>query len=153
MSNLWSRKSNDFKRSVNKALKSFPLPTHFPIFLTFSNCNVEYYSLSEIRIDIEKKNFFFSIWVLFHEHSRITGLQGKGKGIPLTPHYPFHPLHRHLDISRAITAESSPLRIASSRALTGNLWFPRASRLPLSYAPIVKGSRYLNAHYPFKYFR
>ena len=45
---------------------------------------------------------FFSIWVLFHEHSRITGLQGKGEGIPLTPHYHFHPLHRHLDISRAI---------------------------------------------------
>ena len=72
--------------------------------------------------------FFFSIWVLFHEHSRITGLQGKGEGIPLTPHYHFHPLHRHLDISRAITAESSPLHIASNRTRTGNLWFPSASR-------------------------
>ena len=30
--------------------------------------------------------FFFSIWVFFHEHSRITGLQGKGEGISLTPH-------------------------------------------------------------------
>ena len=28
-----------------------------------------------------KKVFFFSIWVFFHEHSRITGLQGKGEGI------------------------------------------------------------------------
>ena len=73
--------------------------------------------------------FFFSIWVLFHEHSRITGLQGKGEGISLTPHYHFHPLHRHLDISRAITAESSPLYIASSRTRTGNLWFPSASHL------------------------
>ena len=35
----------------------------------------------------------------FHKHSRITGLQGKGEGISLTPHYHFHPLHRHLDIS------------------------------------------------------
>ena len=72
--------------------------------------------------------FFFSIWVFFHDHSRITGLQGKGEGISLTPHYQFHPLHRHLDISRVITAGSSPLHIASSRTRTGNLWFPSASR-------------------------
>ena len=69
--------------------------------------------------------FFFSICVFFHNHSRTTGLQGKGEGISLTPHYHFHPLHRHLDISRAITAESSPLHIGSSRTRTGNLWFPR----------------------------
>ena len=59
--------------------------------------------------------FFFSTWVFFHEHSRITELQGKAEGIPLTPHYHFHPLHRHLDITRTITAESSLLHIASSR--------------------------------------
>ena len=52
---------------------------------------------------------FFSIWVLFHEHLRITGPQEKGEGISLTPHYHFHPLHRHSDISRTITAEISPL--------------------------------------------
>ena len=39
--------------------------------------------------------FFFSILVFFHEHSRMTGLQGKGEGISLTPHYHFHPLYRH----------------------------------------------------------
>ena len=72
--------------------------------------------------------FFFLSGFLFHEHSRITGLQGKGEGIPLAPHYHFHPLHGHLDISRGITAESSPLRIASSRTRTGNVWFPSASR-------------------------
>ena len=72
--------------------------------------------------------FFFSIWVFFHEHSRFTGQQGKGEGIYLTPLYHFHPLHRHLDISRAITAESSPLHIAGSRSRTGNLWFPSSSR-------------------------
>ena len=38
------------------------------------------------------------------------------------------PLHGHLDISRAIAAESSPLHIAGSRTRTGNLWFPSASR-------------------------
>ena len=43
------------------------------------------------------------------------------EGISITPHYHFHPLHRHLDISRAITAESSPLHIGSSRTRPGNL--------------------------------
>ena len=38
--------------------------------------------------------FFFSIWVFFHDHS-------------WTYLYHFHPLHKHLDISQAITAESS----------------------------------------------
>ena len=38
-----------------------------------------------------------------------------------------HPLQRHLDISLVITAESSPLQIASSRIQTENLWFPSAS--------------------------
>ena len=76
----------------------------------------------------KKRVFFFSMWVFFHEHSRITGLQGKGEGISLTPHSYFHPLHRHLDISRDFIAESSPLYIASSRTRTGNLWFPSASR-------------------------
>ena len=64
-----------------------------------------------------KYQIFFPMWVFFHEHSRITELQGKAKGISLTPYYHFHPLHRHLDISRAITAESSPLRIAILHAL------------------------------------
>ena len=72
--------------------------------------------------------FFFSVWVFFHEHSQFTGLQGKGEAISLSPLYHFYLLHRHLDISWAITAESSPLHIASSQTLTGNLWFPSASR-------------------------
>ena len=76
---------------------------------------------------MSQKVQFFSIWFFFHEYSRITGLQGKGEGISLTPHYYFHPLHTHLDISRAITAESRPLQIASSRTRTRNLCFPSAS--------------------------
>ena len=71
---------------------------------------------------------FFSTWVFFHENSWIAGMQGKRKGISLTTHYYFHPLHRHLDISRAITADGSPLRIASSRAQAGNLWYPSEGR-------------------------
>ena len=64
---------------------------------------------------------FFSVWVFLHDLLQITGLQGKGEGISLIPHYHLHPLHRHLDINRAITAESSPLHIASSWVQTGNL--------------------------------
>ena len=78
-------------------------------------------------VNVIKPTIFFSIWVFFHEHSRFTGQQGKGEGICLAPLYHFHPLHRHLDISRAITPESSPLHIAGSRTRTGNLWFPSAS--------------------------
>ena len=91
---------------------------------------------SEYSATSTKRNFrdtpnsiFFSIWVFCYDHSWITGLQGKGEGISLTPHYHFHPLHKHLDISRAITAESSPSLIGGSRTQTRNPWFPSASRI------------------------
>ena len=58
--------------------------------------------------------FFFSIWVFFHEHSRFTGQQGKGEAISSSPLYHFHLLHKQLEVSRAITAESS---------LSGVWWF------------------------------
>ena len=61
---------------------------------------------------------FFSTRVFFQNHSRIKGLQGKGEGISLTPHYHFHLLHRHLVISREITAKSSPMHRGGNR--TGN---------------------------------
>ena len=60
-----------------------------------------------------KRIYFFSTLVFVHEHSRFTRQQGKGEAISLTPLYHFHPLHTHLGISWAITAESSPLHIAS----------------------------------------
>ena len=41
---------------------------------------------------------------------------------------PLPPFHWHLDISRAITAESSSLQIASNRIRTGNLFILSASR-------------------------
>ena len=52
---------------------------------------------------------------------------GKGQGISLTPLYRYHPLHRQLDVSRAITTDS-PLHIASNLTRTGNLWFPSVCR-------------------------
>ena len=60
----------------------------------------------------------FSLWVFFHEHSQFTEQQEKREAISLIPLYHLHPLHRRLDISRAITADNSPLHIASSRTGT-----------------------------------
>ena len=70
-----------------------------------------------------KQTIFFSMWVFFHEHSRFTGHYGEWEAISLTPLYHLQPLHRHLNISQVITAERSPLHIASRRTQTGNLWF------------------------------
>ena len=80
-----------------------------------------------------QQTLFFSMWVFFHEHWWITGLQGKGRAFHYLLTTPFHPLHRHLDISGTMTAESLPLHIASSRTRTGNLWFPSASYWPGNY--------------------
>ena len=63
--------------------------------------------------------FFFYLGFLSRT-SQFTGQQVKREAISLIPHYHFHPLHRHLDIIRVITAESSPLHIVSSRARTVN---------------------------------
>ena len=110
-------KNNAYKEYIRSGMRH-------NYYLRLENLTTE---LSNLVHDT-KTEYFFSIWVFFHDHSRITGLQRKGESISLTPHYNFHPLHRHLDISRAITAESLPLHIASSRARAGNLWFPSASR-------------------------
>ena len=70
-----------------------------------------------------ERNFFFTSWFF----SRTSAIQdSRWEAISLTPLYHLHPLRRHLDICRAITVESSPLHIATSRTRTGNLWFPSA---------------------------
>ena len=73
-----------------------------------------------------KKGFFFYLGFLSRTFTNHRAA-GEGEGISLPPHY-FHTLHRHLDISRVITAESSPLHIASSSTRVGNLWLQSASR-------------------------
>ena len=35
---------------------------------------------------------FFSIWIFFHNHSRIKKCRGRRRAFFLTPHYHFHPL-------------------------------------------------------------
>ena len=53
--------------------------------------------------------------------------QGTGETISLIPLYHFHQLYRHLEITQTITEESSPLHIATSRTLPGNLWVSSTS--------------------------
>ena len=79
---------------------------------------------------INKFSLVFFILDSFHKHSRFTGEQKKGEAISLISLYHVHPLHRNLDIIQAITAESSPLHIASSQTWIGILrflWFLSAS--------------------------
>ena len=85
--------------------------------------NVSWSYLSQLREWGSRTLTFTGKFVLgfFHDISRFKGQEKKGEGISLTTHYHFHPLHRHLDISRAMTAESLPLHIASSRTQTRNL--------------------------------
>ena len=80
---------------------------------------------------------FLSEFSFFHDHSRITGLHRKGEDISLTPHYYFHPLHRHLHISRTITAGSSSQHIGSSRTRTGKLWFSERKLLTTKLRSII----------------
>ena len=112
---------NKVENSLNFFRTLKPTP-HHPVSLRGST-NIR----SRLLEVFLRKGVFFSIWVLFHELSQVTGLKGKGEGIPFTPHYHFHPLYRHLEICRAVAAGSSPLRIASSRTRTERLWFPSAS--------------------------
>ena len=67
--------------------------------------------------------FFFDLGFL-SQTSTNHRTAGEVGGHFLTPHYHFYLLHLKLGISRAITEESLPLHIASSRTRTGNLWFP-----------------------------
>ena len=48
-------------------------------------------------------------------------------GYFFSPLYHFHPLLRPLDIGAAITAETPPMHIVSSRTQPSNLWFPSAT--------------------------
>ena len=95
----------------------FPVKfAEFILLITSSGINKK-------RSKVHKHSFIyfcFSIWVFYHEHSRIAGQQGKGEVIYLTPLYHFHPLHSRLDIGRAIAAGGSPLRMAGSRQADSN---------------------------------
>ena len=71
--------------------------------------------------------FFFYLGFLSQPFTNHT-TAGEEGGHVITPHYHFHPLHRHLNINRVITAERSPLHIGSSWTRTVNHCLPSASR-------------------------
>ena len=79
----------------------------------FKSLQQVFFAIHHIQIVSSFKWFiyllFFLIWVFCHKYSRFIGQQGKGEDISLTPLCHFHSVHRHLDISRMITAKSSPL--------------------------------------------
>ena len=121
--------------TLDNVLVSFKLSLIFILFFSQFNGLFRYIKTKTCRdfqfvftsmVDTFPTFFFFSIRIFMTIHES-QDCRGKGDGISLTPHYYFHPLHRHLDISRAITAESSPLHIGSSQTQTENLWLPSTS--------------------------
>ena len=83
-------------------------------YLYHQELNSKKNSKQIFEILLPTSDFLFLFIYFFHGHSRFTGQQEKDEVTSLTPLYHFHPLPRHLDISRAITAASSPPHIASS---------------------------------------
>ena len=116
-------------KPINKWIQC-NVPTTMNILSFYVSNVVEGWRVGDIRLKLEVSHqfFFFSIWVFFYEHSRLTGQRWKAEAISLTPLYHFHPLHRHFDISWVITAESSTLHIASSQTRNESLRLPSASR-------------------------
>ena len=79
-----------------------------------------FYGFERTSISMMKGKHFFSIWVFFHEHARITGFQGKREGISVTPHYHFHPLYRRLGIGRATGLETGPIYMFDPTSMKTN---------------------------------
>ena len=55
-------------------LTKWMVPIYIP-YISRNECYFNYWKTNDIYI------YIFSIWVFFHEHLRITGLQWKGEGI------------------------------------------------------------------------
>ena len=73
--------------------------------------------LMKVAVVLQSQVFRISFFYLgFLSQITFTNYRTAGEGgISLTPYYHFHLLHRHLDMSRANTAESSPLHIEVNR--------------------------------------
>ena len=114
----------------------------FMLFLCYFICYVllssSIFAHHQFAVDLLTRYYYYYYHYYYHYYFlsefSLTNIhesqdcRGRGRAFLLAPHYHFQPLHRHLDINRAIAAESSHLHIASSRTRTGNLWFPSASR-------------------------
>ena len=117
-------------------LPSYDLATASAILLPIRSSvasSVFWIALFEAVLNAFVAFFFFFYLDFLSQPFTSYRTAGEGRDHSLTPHYHFHPLHRHLGISCAITAESLSLHIGSSQTRTRNLWFPGASHWPLSY--------------------
>ena len=104
--------SPDISKQVHKIVfsRSRSIVSH-PL-LTFNNKPVV-----QITKNIQKcsrmKIFFFSIRIFFHEHSRFTGQQGKGKGFSFNSSLPLPPAlihtlrHQSTNYCRELTSTQS----------------------------------------------
>ena len=88
-------------------------------------------------------NIFFLSRFSFTTIHESQDCRGRG-GIPLTPYYHFHSFYRHLDISRVITADSSPLPIGRSWTRTGTFgfWAQVINQLIINYDVITFISKF-----------
>ena len=99
------------------------------LFLFVLSCERIWRDLTKNK---NKRNFFFLSGFSVTNNHESQDCRGRiEEGMYLTNHYHYHPFYRHLGISQAITAKTSPLHIA------GNLWFLRASRWATSYASLL----------------
>ena len=93
------------------------LSSSFPVAIKENHHRETYSSPNK-----NKYRYFFSVWFSFTNIHDLQDSRGRGWLFlprPLSLLFYFHLLHRHLDISRAITIESLPLHIASNRSRTG----------------------------------
>ena len=69
--------------------------------------NVDIYSVKmKNEFQAATVTFFFLSGFYFTNIHELQDSRGRGRAFSFTPHYHFHPLQRHFDISQAITAET-----------------------------------------------
>ena len=111
---------------LNNFKTSFMKTSNYEMVIKPLSNVIRYYRYQIVSIIL---NFIYFFYLGFLSRKfTIHRTAGEGESIYLAPLYHFHLLHRHLDISRTITVESSHLHITSSRTRTVVLWFPSASR-------------------------
>ena len=82
----WKSAARSFDFSTKKHDRFFmELKKEYYNLASFWSSGKCYRDKTSLRKDFVEKSFF-SIWVFFHNHSQITGVQRKEEGISLTPH-------------------------------------------------------------------
>ena len=95
-----------------------------------------------IDIDVDLGFFSLSLSLYLGFLSRTITIHrtaGEGEAISLNPLYHFQPLHRHFDISPAITVESPPLHMASIDSKPGTFSFWAQVALTIMWVWRLKG--------------